>query len=203
MKNMSEKRENPACPEGKIGEQMLERMNKSHEPLRKFGLPLIPWRKGMRILDVGCGGGATIAEMLQLSEDSMIDGVDYSPVSVQQTIEMNKAFVGTRCRVQQADVAELPFEEETFDLVTAMETVYFWPDIKTAFGEIRRVLKPGGMFVIINEACDPEGIDWPEIDHFMYIYRPDELEKLLTDCGFAQLEIHRDGPQMLCVICRK
>lgn len=148
MKNMSEKRENPACPEGKIGEQMLERMNKSHEPLRKFGLPLIPWRKGMRILDVGCGGGATIAEMLQLSEDSMIDGVDYSPVSVQQTIEMNKAFVGTRCRVQQSDVAELPFEEETFDLVTAMETVYFWPDIKTAFGEIRPCAETG------RDVCD-------------------------------------------------
>ena len=59
------------------------------------------------------------------------------------------------------------------------------------------------MFAIINEACDPEGIDWPKIDHFMYIYRPDELETLLRDCGFTQIQIHRDGPQMLCVICRK
>ena len=162
---MSEKRENPARPEGKIGEQMLERMNKSHEPLRKFGLPLIPWRKNMRILDVGCGGGATIAEMLKLSEGSVIDGVDYSPVSVAQTMQMNSAYIGTRCHVQQADAADLPFEEGTFDLITAMETVYFWPDIKTAFSQIRRVLKQGGMFAIINEACDPEGIDWPKIDH--------------------------------------
>lgn len=200
---MSEKRENPARPEGKIGEQMLERMNKSHEPLRKFGLPLIPWRKNMRILDVGCGGGATIAEMLKLSEGSVIDGVDYSPVSVAQTMQMNSAYIGTRCHVQQADAADLPFEEGTFDLITAMETVYFWPDIKTAFSQIRRVLKQGGMFAIINEACDPEGIDWPKIDHFMYIYRPDELETLLRDCGFTQIQIHRDGPQMLCVICRK
>ncbi|HIZ06377.1 MAG TPA: class I SAM-dependent methyltransferase [Candidatus Eubacterium avistercoris] len=200
---MSEKRENPARPEGKIGEQMLERMNKNHEPLRKFGLPLIPWRKNMRILDVGCGGGATIAEMLKLSEGSVIDGVDYSPVSVAQTMQMNSAYIGTRCHVQQADAADLPFEEGTFDLITAMETVYFWPDIKTAFSQIRRVLKQGGMFAIINEACDPEGIDWPKIDHFMYIYRPDELETLLRDCGFTQIQIHRDGPQMLCVICRK
>lgn len=182
---------------------MLERMNKSHEPLRKFGLPLIPWRKNMRILDVGCGGGATIAEMLKLSEGSVIDGVDYSPVSVAQTMQMNSAYIGTRCHVQQADAADLPFEEGTFDLITAMETVYFWPDIKTAFSQIRRVLKQGGMFAIINEACDPEGIDWPKIDHFMYIYRPDELETLLRDCGFTQIQIHRDGPQMLCVICRK
>ena len=46
---------------------MLERMNRSHEPLRAFAFPLLPWRENMRILDVGCGGGAAIAEMLKLS----------------------------------------------------------------------------------------------------------------------------------------
>ena len=81
---MTETRENPARPEGKSGEKMLKRMNRSHGPLRDFGLSKISWRPDMRILDVGCGGGATIQDMLKLSVGSVIDGVDYSEVTVQR-----------------------------------------------------------------------------------------------------------------------
>ena len=182
---------------------MLKRMNVSHEPLRSFGLPLIPWREGMRILDVGCGGGATIAEMLKLSEGSIIDGIDYSEVSVEQSRVLNKEYIGTRCSISQADVTELPFEDNTFDLVTAVETVYFWPEIEKAFAEIRRVLKPGGMFVILNEGSDPDRIDWPEIDSFMVIYRPQELEDLVKKSGFDNIQLHHGQDQLICLICCK
>src|SRR5699024_11001640 len=125
---MTERRENPARPEGEIGEKMLKRMNKSHGPLRDFGLSQISWRPHMRILDVGCGGGATIREMLELSKDSVIDGVDYSEVSVAQSRELNRDYLENRCHICQGDAAELPFMENTYDLVTAVETIYFWPD---------------------------------------------------------------------------
>lgn len=46
---------------------------------------------------------------------------------------------------------QLPFEAERFDLVTAFETVYFWPDLPKSFREIRRVLRPGGTLLICNE----------------------------------------------------
>lgn len=123
--NMTETRENPARPEGEIGEKMLKRMNKSHGPLRDFGLSQISWRPHMRILDVGCGGGATIREMLELSKDSVIDGVDYSEVSVAQSRELNRDYLENRCNICQGDAAELPFMENTYDLVTAVETIYF------------------------------------------------------------------------------
>lgn len=48
--------------------------------------------------------------------------------------------------MQQASVAELPFEAEQFDVVTAFETVYFWPELAQNFREVYRVLKPGGIF---------------------------------------------------------
>ena len=130
---------------------MLKRMNKSHEPLRNFGFSKLPWRPDMRILDAGCGGGAAIKEMLKRSPDSVIDGIDYTEVSVRQSEELNKEYLGTRCHIRQADVVRLPFSENTFDLVTAIETVYFWPNIKTGFKEILRVLKTSGIFAVLNE----------------------------------------------------
>ena len=48
--------------------------------------------------------------------------------------------------MQQASVAELPFEAEQFDVATAFETVYFWPELAQNFREVYRVLKPGGVF---------------------------------------------------------
>lgn len=195
---MTKERENPARPEGKSGEKMLERMNRSHGPLRDFGLPLLSWRPGMRILDVGCGG-ATIAEMLNLSADSVIDGIDYSQVSVRQSEELNKKDLGSRCNICQADVAKLPFAEDTYDLVTAVETVYFWPDIDGAFKEIFRVLKHQGVFAILNEGSDPEQCDWPPVDGFMRIYRPEELEELLKKAGFQAIKTSHGPGQMICV----
>ena len=133
------KKENPGRPEGAAGAKMLERMNRSHEPLRAFAFPLLPWRENMRILDVGCGGGAAIAEMLKLSPGSVIQGIDYSETSVRESSLLNREFLGSRCFIRQADAAALPFEDNSFDLVTAVETVYFWPDIQAgASGERRK-----------------------------------------------------------------
>ncbi|MGI6011846.1 MAG: class I SAM-dependent methyltransferase [Ruminococcus sp.] len=196
---MSQTRENPARPAGKSGEKMLERMNKSHGPLRDFALPLLPWRPSMRILDVGCGGGAAIAEMMKMSPDSIIDGVDYSEVSVRQSEELNREYLGKRCSIRQADVVGLPFPDKTYDLVTAVETVYFWPDVASAFEEIRRVLKPSGIFAVINEGSDPEKCHWPPVDGFMRIYRPEELEMLMRKAGFRETKVVHGEGQSICV----
>lgn len=201
--NMTETRENPARPEGEIGEKMLKRMNKSHGPLRDFGLSQISWRPHMRILDVGCGGGATIREMLELSKDSVIDGVDYSEVSVAQSRELNRDYLENRCHICQGDAAELPFMENTYDLVTAVETIYFWPDPEKALSEILRVLKPSGIFAVLNEGSDPDQCDWPAIDGFLRIYRPEELKSLMEEAGFEEIKIYHGEGQMICVTGRK
>lgn len=48
-------------------------------------------------------------------------------------------------------VAALPFKDNAYDMATAFETVYFWPDIEKSFAEVRRILKPGATFLIVNE----------------------------------------------------
>jgi SAM-dependent methyltransferase len=53
-----------------------------------------------------------------------------------------------RLRVQLGDIAALPFASATFDRVFTINTIYFWPNTVQGLGEIRRVLKPGGLAVI-------------------------------------------------------
>lgn len=190
--------ENPGNPEGEVGIQMLHRMNEVHTPVRAMVYRHADWKSGMRILDVGCGGGAAIAEMLTLSENSRIDGVDHSEVSVEETKALNRAHLGRRVTVVQGDVGHLPFPDHCYDLVTAMETVYFWPDVNCALKEVMRVLKPGGKLLIGCESCDPD-VGWPDPFGQMTIYLPDQLEAYLQNAGFQDIAYERTEDDMLCI----
>ena len=70
---------------------------------------------------------------------------------------------------------------------------------RQASEEIFRVLKPDGTFAILNEGSDPDRSDWPKIDGFMKIYRPEELEALLSGCGFQEVQVHHGPEQIICV----
>ena len=104
-----------------------------------------------------------------------------------------------------ASVAELPFESEQFDLVTAFETVYFWPDLPQCFREVCRVLKTGGTFLICNESSGDTDKDekWTEIIGGMTIYSGDELKTLLENAGFCNVQIHKNKMGWLCVTGQK
>ena len=79
-------------------------------------------------------------------------GVDYSVVSVEKSRKVNAdAIAAGRCCVLEASVDALPFKDATFRMVTAFETVYFWPDIVKCFTEVKRVMEPGGKLLIVNE----------------------------------------------------
>lgn len=191
--------DNPGRPEGDDGRNMLLRMNKNHGYLRDWALPLISYTDGMNILDIGCGGGATIAALLTLAKDSHIDGVDYMQTSVDLATETNQAEIGRRVNIHVGDVTALPFEDSTYDLATAVETTYFWPDMNKAFREVYRVLKKGGVFAIINEGSDPKlHTDWPNPEGNITIYTADQLIEFLRAAGFSSTRIdHGEGDVIL------
>ena len=130
---------NTRKPEGFWGKMMVAGMNGgSHAEMASWGLDFgnVPAEGG--ILDIGCGGGANLKRLMQRSLKGKVTGVDYSPVSVQKSAKVNAAAIKEgRCKVLSADVARLPFADNTFTMATAFETVYFWPDIEKSFAERR------------------------------------------------------------------
>ena len=145
--------ENTRKPVGLGGKIMVAMMNFGHSAMAEWGLHFLQPAPDAMVLDCGCGGGANIKKLLKLCPKGKVQGIDYSAVSVEKARKVNAGAIAEgRCNVQQASVAELPFEAEQFDVVTAFETVYFWPELAQNFREVYRVLKPGGTFFICNEA---------------------------------------------------
>ena len=192
--------EDPGFPDGDAGEKMLLRMNDHHKALRDWGFGFIKWVPGMEILDVGCGGGAAIHEMLELSEGSIVKGIDYSDTSIRLSEELNaKAIEYERCSIKKYDVMDMPYIDNAYDLVTAVETVYFWKDPEIAFRHIKRVLKPGGTFVILAEASEPSNESEMQFDTPMTIYTADELIQIMEKTGFVNCESRRGEGENIMV----
>jgi len=140
-------------PSGWLGRFVLWTMNRGHSKLTDWGLKHISIDKHDTILDAGCGGGRTIRKLAAIATEGKVYGIDHSETSVavarrtnQQAIEMG------RVDIRQGSVSHLPFSDEMFDLATAVETHFFWPDLPGDMREVLRVLKPGGRLIIIAEA---------------------------------------------------
>ena len=135
-----------------IGRLFLKGMNTAHSALTDWGLGHVVIGKGFTILDVGCGGGRTVAKLAALASEGKVHGIDYSAESVAASRRENaEAIAAGRVEIEPASVSRLPFPDDHFDLVTAVETQYYWPRPVDDMREIRRVLKPGARLVVILE----------------------------------------------------
>ena len=187
--------DNMRKPKGKLGQIQLKSMNKEHTPVALWGLKHLDIKSDDIILDVGCGGGININRMAKHAKK--VYGVDYSIESVKVSREVNRQEIfDGKVEVVKGDVQSLPFEEDTFDIVTAFETVYFWPNIEKCFGEVKRVLKPGGIFLIGTESNGSDNIAMKISEKFidMTVYNDEELTQFLQNNDYSKITVYlRNG----------
>ena len=172
---------------------MLRFMNFGHAPLTNWGLDHVTFRDGMTMLDIGCGGGATLKRLLKRSPGGKVYGIDISSESVAKARNVNKRLLGSQVFVEQGLAGSLPWEKQKFDVVTAVETVYFWPDLPKCFQEVKRVLKSGGQFVIMLEVIEGDSM-WTNVVDGMTVYPPEQLKEMLEQAGFSDVELFRKKP---------
>jgi SAM-dependent methyltransferase len=184
-------------------------MNNSHAELTDWGLRHASIGKDFTILDVGCGGGRTIQKMAAIATDGRVFGVDYSAGSVSASRATNARLIREgRVEVQEASVAQLPFPDATFDLVTAVETHYYWPDLPHDLREVLRVVKPGGSAIVIAETfrgSPQDAVMVPAMKLLRAAHLTEsEHREWFTTAGFSNVEVFTDrGRGWICVTGRK
>ncbi|MDR2784430.1 MAG: class I SAM-dependent methyltransferase [Treponema sp.] len=199
--------QNMRKPQGAGGWFLISTMNWGHGPISRWGLKNLVIKPGDHILDIGCGGGKNVARMLKRAGEGKVCGLDYSEVCVEKTKRLNrKAVRGGRADIRLGSVSENPWPDNSFDVATAFETVYFWPDFVNDLREVRRVLKPGGVFFICNEMNKPEEGEAPYQFWIkklnMNTYTQSEFQKHLTDAGFTDMQFISRGKSAFCARAR-
>ena len=194
-------------PSDRAGRAVLDRMNVSHGPVTEWGLSHVRVGDDFTILDVGCGGGRTIDRLAALAPLGKVFGIDYSAESVAASRETNtRAIAEGRVQVEQATVSQLPFSDAAFNLVTAVETHYYWPDLPHDVREVMRVLKPGAQFAIIAETYRGRRNDWLYRPTMTLLLKaayltPEQHRRLLVDAGFAEVQVFEEKAKgWLCAI---
>jgi len=198
-------------PDGWLGRWLLRNMNKRHSGVTDWGLSHVAIPRDGAILDIGCGGGRTIAKLAAASGSGVVCGIDHSQESVGVACKINAELVKTgRIEIQVGSVSQLPYADDKFDLVTAVETHFFWPDLAGDVREVLRVVAPGGLFVIIGEvysganATMSKRVEKYAPKYGMTLLTPEEHRQLLEGAGFDEVEVSTEESKgWICTVGRK
>jgi ubiquinone/menaquinone biosynthesis C-methylase UbiE len=198
-------------PRGWLGRFILWRMNSSHSKLTDWGLAQIAIEKNYTILDVGCGGGRTVGKLAAMATQGKAYGVDYSEESVAATKKSNEgAIEGGRVEVRHGSVSQLPFSDDMFDLVTAVETHFWWPNLAADIREVFRVVKPGGALVVVAEVYKGANTMASKLAEKyasrtgMTLLSADEHRELFANASFSDVQVIEErGKGWICCVGRK
>lgn len=196
---------NPRRPEGDAGRAMLARMNESHARLVDWGLAHLDLHAGDTVLDIGCGGGNTLARMAERVTEGHLTGIDYAETSVEASRTFNAALVDAgRMEILHGSVDALPFMDAHFDAVVTVESFYFWPSPEKSLEEVARVVKKGGTFLLLAEIYGrddlPEDIRAKVVGYDLTNPTPEEFERLFRAAGFSEVTLHfKDGEYWIAV----
>jgi SAM-dependent methyltransferase len=196
-------------PKGPFGRFLARGMNLGHAGLTKWGLGFVEIAGDSDVLDIGCGGGRTVARLAGIATGGKVFGIDYSPDAVAVARKRNRAFIREgRVEILEGTVSSMGFGDRAFDLVTAIETHYFWPDLGSDLKEVHRVTKPDGQLLIVgalyrNSRFDGRNQRIVDAGGMTYL-GIDELRGLLEGAGFSECEAHEEEKKgWFAVKCRR
>jgi len=196
-------------PDRWFGRVFARAMNQGHGSMTEWALAHITIQSEFKALDIGCGGGATVQKIAAIAQEGIVYGIDYAEGSVAVSREHNADLIKAgRVVIQKASVSQLPFPDDTFDLVTAIETQYYWPDLPRDMREVLRVLKPAGRLVVIAEMYKGGKYDWLKWP-VMWLLRSSHLSvsdhrELFASAGYMNVEIFEQSSKgWICAMSTK
>src|SRR5215469_2376044 len=186
-------------------------MNKRHSSVTDWGLSHITVHPSDIILDAGCGGGRTINKLAGMASAGKVYGIDFSAESIAVSQKTNAEFIRYgRVEIREASVSRLPFADNFFDLITAVETHFWWPDPPSDVRELTRTLKPDGTLILIAEIYQGSTSKIAEVAEKrlpkigMKLMTTDQHRQLLEQAGLSDVQVFTQPDKgWICVTGKK
>ncbi|MGT2929858.1 class I SAM-dependent methyltransferase [Streptococcus dentasini] len=183
-------------PSGFVGRILTKIWSSYFQKLSLWTLDLTDIPQKAAILDIGFGGGSNIKTIASLAKKSTIYGIDASKEAYKQASKVNQHLIQKgQVQLSLADVAVLPFSNQSFDLIVATQTHIYWDELTKGLAECARVLRKDGQLLISSEK--------DKINYHLPAYSdPNDFVALLNQQGFTKITI-KDTPSYIGFICQK
>ena len=171
-------------PQGEYAIQAAEKMNESNLHINLNTIEVLSLMSADNILEIGMGNGVFVKDILSNDNSIKYVGCDFSKIMVDAASNLNKKFIKTgKAKFYFANVDKLPFDNDIFDKVFSVNTIYFWDNLQLALSEIWRVLKPKGQLII---SLRPKSImeHYPFVKYGFNMFTKDDLMNLLSKNNF-------------------
>jgi ubiquinone/menaquinone biosynthesis C-methylase UbiE len=186
-------------------------MNSRHSKVTDWGLSHVSMEENDTVLDVGCGGGRTVSKLAAVVSHGKVYGIDHSKESVAVAIKTNRESIDSgRVEIREGSVSQLPFSQDFFDVITAVETHFWWSDLPGDMREVYRVLKPGGTLIVIAEIYKGANTKTAKLAEkylpisSMKLLSVDEHRQLFATAGYSDVQIFEEADKgWICCTGRK
>lgn len=181
-------------PSGLIGRVITKIWSFYFKKLSLWAIKQTTISDNYRILEIGYGGGSTIKNLLALNKNLEIHGIDISKESYRtaQRVHSDSIRKGS-VQLKIGNVENMPYQNNYFDRIFAIQTHIFWKDIKKSFQEVYRVLSSNSTLIIASEK--------EKIHYHMTDYRTShEFTQLLTSIGFSKIEEKQNRNWILYIV---
>lgn len=174
-----------SCPEGEHGIKTGEMMHASNIGMTSSGIDAINLQNNDTVLEIGHSNGAHIAQLLSKAEKIEYYGADISETIIKEAEKINQHFIDKgMVHFNLTDGNNLPFENDRFDKIFTVNTIYFWPNPGEYLKEIKRTLKPNGTFAL----CFADKTFMQNLPFTPYgftLYEVEKVKELLENTGFT------------------
>lgn len=190
-------------PTGFGGKLVMSIMNRQNKKQYQSVIDNIDIQETDTILDIGFGNGNLIRKLLR-EKPEKIYGIEISSDMINLVSNRNlKEIEDGKLQLTLGDVQNIPLENSSIDKAYTINTVYFWQDIETGFSEIKRVLKPNGIF--LNILYLKELLDKLPMTQYGYSkYTSEQMEKITMKSGLKiENIVEIEQGKSICIIARK
>jgi len=177
-----------SCPTGEMGIAMGERMNDSNIEMTLQTINNLSFNKNDKVLELGHGNGGHLQSLINHVNDLQYFGLEISLTMANQARLTNANLVHEKqASFELYDGTLIPFQEQFFQNIFTVNTIYFWKKPKTLLLEIYRVLQSGGTFAITFAKKYFMG-KLPFVQFGFRLWEVSEVIELARSIGFEHLE---------------
>ena len=191
-------------PTGWLGWLVGHLMAAKSAPMNRLAVELLEVKPEDRILEIGFGPGTAVALLAERAQRGFVAGVDRSEVMVRQTTKRNRKTIQMgRVEVRQGSASSLPFGDNSFDKVLAVNSFHHWTAPEHDLLEVRRVMRDGGTLVLALRMAlpNPKMVAAPGLT----AEQVGQAKSFVEQAGFRDVRtIVRDvGRQVTCLLANK